>query len=71
MKCAGETNRNVLGETRHAGADFGFYRKELKQGRQAYIICPLIEESDKLDVQNAIDVYNMLSDVYRGKWNVY
>ncbi|AVB11238.1 ATP-dependent DNA helicase RecG [Bacillus velezensis] len=47
-----------------------FIEKELKQGRQAYIICPLIEESDKLDVQNAIDVYNMLSDVYRGKWNV-
>ncbi|MEC3653633.1 ATP-dependent DNA helicase RecG [Bacillus siamensis] len=47
-----------------------FIEKELKQGRQAYIICPLIEESDKLDVQNAIDAYNMLSDVYRGKWNV-
>ncbi len=47
-----------------------FIEKELKQGRQAYIICPLIEESDKLDVQNAIDVYNMLSEVYRGKWNV-
>lgn len=47
-----------------------FVEKELKQGRQAYIICPLIEESDKLDVQNAIDVYNMLSDIFRGKWNV-
>ncbi|MEC1645723.1 MULTISPECIES: ATP-dependent DNA helicase RecG [Bacillus] len=47
-----------------------FVEKELKQGRQAYIICPLIEESDKLDVQNAIDVYNMLSEVFRGKWNV-
>ncbi len=43
-----------------------FVEKELKQGRQAYIICPLIEESDKLDVQNAIDVYNMLSDIFRG-----
>lgn len=47
-----------------------FVEKELKQGRQAYIICPLIEESDKLDVQNAIDVYSMLSDIFRGKWNV-
>ncbi|ALC86063.1 ATP-dependent DNA helicase [Bacillus sp. FJAT-22090] len=35
-------------------------KKELAKGRQAYIICPLIEESEKLDVQNAVDVYNMM-----------
>jgi ATP-dependent DNA helicase RecG len=28
-------------------------RKELKQGRQAYIVCPLIEESEKLDLLSA------------------
>ncbi|WP_313891300.1 ATP-dependent DNA helicase RecG [Psychrobacillus sp.] len=36
-------------------------KKELANGRQAYIICPLIEESEKLDVQNVVDVYNMMS----------
>ncbi|MCR8979184.1 ATP-dependent DNA helicase RecG [Brevibacillus laterosporus] len=36
-------------------------RAELSQGRQAYVICPLIEESDKLDVQNAIDVHAQLN----------
>lgn len=35
----------------------GFIRKEVNKGRQAYIICPLIDESEKLDVQNAIDLY--------------
>ncbi|MDQ6420817.1 ATP-dependent DNA helicase RecG [Paenibacillus sp. LHD-117] len=35
----------------------GFIRKEVSEGRQAYVICPLIEESEKLDVQNAIDTY--------------
>lgn len=39
---------------------------ELSKGRQAYVICPLIEESDKLDVQNAVDVYNELS-IYFGE----
>ncbi|MFX9665167.1 hypothetical protein ABTO78_21140, partial [Acinetobacter baumannii] len=34
-----------------------FVGKELKAGRQAYVICPLIEESEKLDVQNALDVH--------------
>lgn len=43
---------------------------ELVKGRQAYVICPLIEESDKLDVQNAVDVYNQLTVYYEGKFKV-
>ncbi|UFJ41997.1 ATP-dependent DNA helicase RecG [Brevibacillus humidisoli] len=40
-------------------------RRELDRGRQAYVICPLIEESDKLDVQNAIDVHAQLTTYFR------
>ncbi|MFC5471931.1 ATP-dependent DNA helicase RecG [Cohnella suwonensis] len=39
----------------------GFIRKEAQQGRQTFFICPLIEESEKLDVQNAIDLHAQLS----------
>ncbi|MFD0587903.1 ATP-dependent DNA helicase RecG [Paenibacillus sp. GCM10027627] len=42
----------------------GFIRKEVAMGRQAYVICPLIEESDKLDVQNAIDQYVQLQQAF-------
>ena len=38
----------------------GFIRREAEAGRQTYFICPLIEESDKLDVQNAIDLHAQL-----------
>lgn len=44
--------------------------QELSQGRQAYVICPLIEESDKLDVQNAVDVYQQLITLFNGKYKV-
>lgn len=47
-----------------------FIEKELSNGRQAYVICPLIEESDKLDVQNAIDVHSMLTFHFQNKWKV-
>jgi ATP-dependent DNA helicase RecG len=42
----------------------GFIQKHVENGEQAYIICPLIEESDKLDIQNAVDLYHELVDFY-------
>lgn len=43
---------------------------ELAAGRQAYVICPLIEESDKLDVQNAVDVHSQLTVHFNGRFKV-
>jgi ATP-dependent DNA helicase RecG len=48
----------------------GFMEKELVKGRQAYVICPLIEESEKLDVQNAIDVHSILSHHFENRYKV-
>lgn len=39
-------------------------RREIDQGRQAYLICPLIEESEKLDVQNAIDLHIQMGQAF-------
>jgi ATP-dependent DNA helicase RecG len=48
----------------------GFMEKELVKGRQAYVICPLIEESEKLDVQNAIDVHAILTNHFHNRYQV-
>ncbi|WP_018922591.1 ATP-dependent DNA helicase RecG [Salsuginibacillus kocurii] len=40
-----------------------FLDKEINQGRQAYVICPLIEESEQLDVQNALDIHAELEEM--------
>ena len=37
---------------------------ELKKGRQMYVICPLIEESESLDVQNAVELYEDLKEFF-------
>lgn len=42
----------------------GFISREISGGRQAYLICPLIEESDKLDVQNAIDLHVSMQQAF-------
>lgn len=36
---------------------FGFIRKEILQGRQVYLVYPLIEESEKSDLKNLMDGY--------------
>lgn len=44
---------------------YNFIRKQVTGGRQAFIICPLIEESENLDVKAAMAEYERLSaDVF-------
>lgn len=40
---------------------FDAVAKELQQGRQVYIVCPLVEESDKLDLLDAQRLYDYIS----------
>ncbi|MEN2766486.1 ATP-dependent DNA helicase RecG [Ornithinibacillus xuwenensis] len=41
-----------------------FIHQRINAGEQAYIICPLIEESEKLDIQNAVDLFQELVSYY-------
>jgi ATP-dependent DNA helicase RecG len=36
---------------------FGFMRKQILEGRQVYVVYPLIEESETLDLKNLMDGY--------------
>ena len=42
----------------------------LRQGQQAYVICPLIEESEMLDVKNATEIYDHLSGFFEPTYHV-
>lgn len=52
------------------GKIVGRMEKELAAGRQAYVICPLIEESDKLDFQNAVELHGQLSSYFHNNYTV-
>lgn len=45
----------------------GFVRRELQNGRQAYYVCPLIEESEKSDLNSATELYERLKEEFTGK----
>lgn len=35
-----------------------FVKKEIKSGRQAYVVCPLVEENEEMDLQSVIELTN-------------
>ncbi|MEK6553704.1 MAG: ATP-dependent DNA helicase RecG [Bdellovibrionota bacterium] len=39
---------------------FGFMREQISKGRQAYVIYPLVEESEKIDLKNAVEEFEVL-----------
>ena len=43
---------------------YSFIRSQINEGRQAYIVYPLINESEKLDLKNLEDGYKQLCNVF-------
>jgi len=40
---------------------FGFMKEQIKKGRQIYVVYPLIQESEKLDLNHLMDGYESIS----------
>lgn len=41
---------------------YTFIEKQVKSGRQAYVICPMVEENDMLQAENVIDYAELLKE---------
>ena len=40
-----------------------FIKKQLEEGRQAYIVCPLVEVSEEIDAKAVLDVYKKYKEI--------
>ncbi|WP_434311378.1 ATP-dependent DNA helicase RecG [Hominifimenecus sp. rT4P-3] len=47
--------KNCVVDVSYRPKAYRFLQKEIEDGRQAYVICPMVEESEGLDAENVID----------------
>ena len=48
-------------DSRYHQRIYAFIQKHVKEGRQAYVICPMIEESEKMEVQSVLNYMEELT----------
>lgn len=54
--------KNCVVDTGHRKTAYSFMRKQVAEGRQCYIICPMVEESEHLEVENVIDYASAIQE---------
>ena len=54
--------KTTLSDLEHRGQVYDFVKKELRTGKQAYVVAPLIEESEKIEAKSAEELYEELQD---------
>ncbi len=52
--------KNCVVDTSYRGTAYTFIKKQVSEGRQCYVICPMVEESEFLEVENVIDYSKVL-----------
>lgn len=54
--------KNCVVDTSYRKTAYQFMKKQVLEGRQCYVICPMIEENEKLEVENVIDYAQTLQE---------
>ena len=56
--------KNCVVGTSYRPKAYAFIEKQVRAGRQAYIICPMVEESEGLDAENVLDYTKRLRQTF-------
>lgn len=54
--------KNCVVDTGYRGTAYKFMQKQVAEGRQCYVICPMVEESESMEAENVIDYTQMLKE---------
>lgn len=56
--------KNCVVGTEYRQTAYNFIKKQVSEGHQAYVICPMVEESEVLDAENVTDYSETLRQVF-------
>ena len=56
--------KNCVVGTDYRPAAYRFIEKQIRGGRQAYIICPMVEESEWMELENVVDYTERLKTIF-------
>lgn len=56
--------KNCVVGTSYRPKAYSFIEKQIRQGRQAYIICPMVEESEGADGENVTDYTQRIREIF-------
>ena len=56
--------KNCVVDTSYRSKAYSFMAKQIRQGRQVYVICPMVEESEGMDGENVLDYTMKLRNVF-------
>ncbi|MDD6157085.1 MAG: ATP-dependent DNA helicase RecG [Lachnospiraceae bacterium] len=62
--------KNCVVNTSYREKAYSFIREQVEMGHQAYVICPLVEETENLDAENVEEYSRMLRKYYGGSISV-
>lgn len=62
--------KNCLVDTSYRETAYRFIEKQIAEGRQVYIICPMVEESENLEAENVIDYTESLQSYFSKDVNI-
>lgn len=54
--------KNCVVDTHYRETAYRFMKKQVAEGRQCYVICPMVEESESLEAENVQDYSRMLAE---------
>lgn len=54
--------KNCVVDTGYRRTAYRFMQKQVEQGRQCYVICPMVEDSEQLEAENVIDYTQLLKE---------